>query len=655
MFFIYYFKDWLIGKLSFLTAGMPIGKLNFFSLFLSRTGKFSSRLSVLKKTPPAIRECFPPEDRTADKEETTVPDYDFISALEATCKNVEPDFIRMGQKLEAIYADTAELTRKISETVSHIGGESDENLLGRVEQLTKETLENLKNCHTRVSRSLNHVKAFIGHLGELYTLCSAGKKTATFLGVVGFNIGVESSRSSESYQMFNVVSRQIRDLAGKIMTIADSIRKDAETTRAAQLALYDKIYDDFNSLCSLTDEVREAVQASVQEIEQLMAISVQTLEQAGGHSREISRQVGEIVAGIQIHDSMSQRVNHIIAALYDVGNLCAENREPDRAGLAYSVVGLQAAQLKQIIADIDHTFLKSTEAFGRIHSEIDRLAYSFSNFGLGNGEADSQDMFIRLRSAMLHIHELFTRGNTLAERIQEMAARTSETADRLSVHVEGVREISFETHLVSINAIVKSAHLDSKGRILEVLSHEVKTLSDQSDKFANNVSELLEAISAAVRKTGIAGAEEMPCSRGSEVSLESGIQDISEVYDKFKANSSEAFHHSETLKTDISRMIAELDFFPELVRELTELMYRLEDAEAVLLHRKEEKTGNITDEVNSLARRYTMRQERNVHKQVVALPAPDDYDSHISPPLTSPGHEPENEDEDDLGDNVELF
>ena len=621
VFFIYCLRDWLLEKLFLNTA---------------------------KKQKKAESGCTEPVPSVCE----TVPDYDFISALEAACKNVEPDFIRMGQKLEAVYAETSELTEKISETVRHIGGESDENLLVRVEQLTKETLENLGNCHTRVSRSLNHVKAFIGHLGELYTLCAAGKKIATFLGVVGFNIGVESSRSSESWNMFNVVSRQIRDLARKIVTIAGSIRKDAETTRAGQIVLYEKISDDFKQLCSLTDEARQAVQDSVREIEQLMAVSVQTLEQAGVHSREISGQVGEIVAGIQIHDSMSQRVNHIIAALYDVGPLCKENSEPDRADIAYSVVSLQSAQMKQIIADIELCYLKSTEAFGRIHSEIDRLAYSLSNFGVGSGELGSHDMFLRLRSAMLHLYELFTQGNILADRIQEMAARTSETADRLSVHVEGVREISFETHLVSLNAIVKSAHLDSKGRILEVLAHEVKTLSDQSDRFANQVSEILEAISAAVRKTGIHsqnGTKERPCSRGAEITLESGIQDISEVYDKFKANSSEAFHHSETLKTAISQMIADLDFFPALVKELTELLYRLEDAEALLHNRKEHKTATHGAEMNTLAKRYTMRQERNVHKQIVARPATDDDESHPSLPRTPPDKE------DDLGDNVELF
>ncbi len=619
VFFIYYLRDWLLEKLSLNTA---------------------------KKQKKAESGCTEPAPSVCE----TVPDYDFISALEAACKNVEPDFIRMGQKLEAVYAETAELTDKISETVLHIGGESDENLLVRVEHLTKETLENLRNCHTRVSLSLNHVKAFIGHLGELYTLCAAGKKIATFLGVVGFNIGVESSRSSESWNMFNVVSRQIRDLAQKIVTIAGSIRKDAETTRAGQIVLYEKISDDFKQLCSLTDEVRQAVQDSVKEIEQLMAVSVQTMEQAGAHSREISGQVGEIVAGIQIHDSMSQRVNHIIAALYDVGPLCKENSEPDRADIAYSVVSLQSAQMKQIIADVDKCFRKSTEAFGRIHSEIDRLAYSLSNFGVG--EAGSQDMFLRLRSAMLHLHELFRQGNILADRIQEMASRTSETADRLSVHVEGVREISFETHLVSLNAIVKSAHLDSKGRILEVLAHEVKTLSDQSDRFANQVSEILEAIFSAVRKTGIRsqnGAKEMPCSRGAEITLESGIQDISEVYDKFKANSSEAFHHSETLKTAISQMIADLDFFPALIKELTELLYRLEDAEALLHNRKEQESGSKRAEMNTLAKRYTMRQERNVHKQIVARPVPDEDDGHLSLPRTPPDKE------DDLGDNVELF
>ena len=71
--------------------------------------------------------------------------------------------------------------------------------------------------------------------------------------------------------------------------------------------------------------------------------------------------------------------------------------------------------------------------------------------------------------------------------------------DTLTVSADSVQDINFEIHLLSLNAAIKSAHIGSEGRALEVLAHAVKGLSDQSNGFVARINGLVEKIIAASR------------------------------------------------------------------------------------------------------------------------------------------------------------
>lgn len=482
-----------------------------------------------------------------------------------------------------------------------------------------------------------------------------------FLRVVGLNIGVESSRSAQFVDMFTVVSHETLHLSEKIIKIGENIREDAEATRNSQMAVHDKISDALSQLRKVADGAQEAVKNSGREIEQLMRFSLEVLEQAGAHTQEVSHQIGEIVAGIQIHDSMSQRISHIINALYDVEQFCAEkpsdHKDTKKFCDAYTIVGIQCAQLKQTISDIEKVYDKSLRAFGKIHEEVGRLIHSLSGFGLSGSDNGSSLEFEVLQSALLDLHQLLSQGTGLVEGIHATALEASETTARLSGYIEHVREISFETHLVALNAIVKALHLGEGGRTLEVLAGEVKSLSDQSNLFATRVAEILESVSASVQAMGTCYIGE---ARGTENngSLDMGIQDITRAYEQYRTDSSALFQRAETLNDAITKIISTLDFLPALAEELRGQLRQLEDFARMIEHRVGEDFEKLSSETKKLAKRYTMRQERGIHEK---------YIKQKDIPILVREEESEQEhgkkkdhveivpDKDDIGDNVELF
>jgi len=578
--------------------------------------------------------------------------------MEKACKDTEPDFIHLGQTLEQVYSDATALTRQTLDTVAQIGGKADESVLLRIEQLTKGSLSELEDSHLQVKAKLGHVTQVIGYLNDFHSICSVIERIAMFLRVVGFNMGVECSRSLRSSEMFTVVSHEILLLSDKIIKIARSIRKDAKKTRTDQIRAHGWISRDLRQLRNLAYDTQKAVQHSVREIEQLMKLSLETLKTAGEHTREISDQVGEIVMGIQIHDSMSQRIAHIVSALQEAEDRCKKTGETEFE-VTYSIVKLQNAQLAQTISEVDGAYGNTIAAFGKIHGEIDYLTQNLSRFGpsQSQGEAilekQANDPFKRLQSALSHLRSLLDRGGEMVRRIQDKAVKASEISARLSDHMACVQDISFETHLVALNAIVKAAHLGRSGRTLEVLSTEVKVLSGQTDSFVKNVEKILESISASVWQMRIRPLDQANEneSTGGSGSLEEGIREISHAYKQFQTDSQEAFQNAEALKNSISDITANLAFLPNLSDKLSEYHQQLEDMGNALAIQSGELATAASEETNKLADKYTMQQERGVHKQILGPM------EHLISDIESelPQEDMDLDDDDDMGDNVELF
>ena len=622
-------------------------------------------------------------------------------SLKEIYESLDPRFMQIGGKLQSIHSEATQLTEQTLKSARLIGSESGEGILADIGSLTRESLAELQNCRVDVSDSMGRINAVAGHLGDLYAKCSVIEKIAMSLKVVILNIAVESSRSAESTDMFSDFVKDIKKLAEEIMAISEKIRDDCKKEQKGQIFIHKEISGSLSQLIDLAADAEEAVQSAVLEIEHLMGLSVKALEDVSAHSKEISFQVEKIVMAIQFHDITRQQVEHVIESLRDVESLCAgetSGAEPrtdknDALNRAHSILRLQASQLNKTRSEIDAAYYQIMSAFEVIGSEVGRLVVGASGFGRNKADGDiTEDPFAALKSALLHLNPLLGQGYDLRNRMQERAVQASSTSSRLSHYVGQVRGISDGLHLKALNAIVKTAHLNGRGRTLEVLAQEVNRLSDQSNEFVPNVVDILDTITALTRELVGESPVCRACTGRSEVtgetqaaggeakmSIDAGIQDISSVYDRFREDSSVALERSQTLQTAILQAKSDLCFLPELTDQLTAHTGELEkmvESLSPYIDRKK----MTQKEVDEFIQRYTMESERAVHKQIIegtdefkAEEANVETSSCEAEPLmtrsrTEPGNESElfaetavekdedkDEDEDELGDNVELF
>ncbi|MCP4350054.1 MAG: hypothetical protein GY795_31630 [Desulfobacterales bacterium] len=584
-------------------------------------------------------------------------------SLEAIIKNAEPRFLKIGQELEALYFDANELAQLTARAANSIGGESDENLLNIVGKLARQALEELQSCRSGIAESLDNIDEGAGHLDNLCNICSVIEKTGIFLHVVGLNMGVESSRSKEASEMFEVLVNEVKQLAQRVLDISRNIYDDSRSARARQLSAQSKILKGLDELSRLNEVAEKTVQNTVEEIRNIMKLSLNALERTSIHSKEISRQVSEIVVAIQFHDITRQQIEHIVHTLREWADILSRQKsshfsiKPGKTfrtgkaktlGSAHAILRLQAVQLTQVIEEIVAAYRKSVQAFEKLGNQVGELVTDVSV--LNSAENGKQENRIELRiealkSDLQHLRILQEQGHSLKSQIGETAEQVSETASNLSHHISQVQGISLDLHLKALNAIVKSERLKGEGRTFEILAQKVSELSKQSNEFVADVVKILEAIIGLAKGLQIGSYSEM-C----QFDMIEWNSEISCAYDQFIMDSSKALQDSGSLQEATFQTKSDLFFLHDLADELTMHLGELEKGVTGLESWAGKDHHSVKAEIRQVAGRYTMKRERDIHGQYIEGGKP----AKLPEPMPSAEDNNTKEDED-LGDNVELF
>lgn len=618
------------------------------------------------------------------------------ASLRDTSEGTETNFLETGQKLQTIYMDTTGLTRHVRETTQQLTGTGDENMLSKIAALVDNARNELDRHQAHATTSLAPIKAVINHLANLYRACDQIDRIALNLRVVGLNIGIESTRSEESLDMFTVVSEEIIDLSDKVIVTSESIREEARTAGDEQENALEKISGGLCQLQSLSSDASKAVNEAVDEIENCMQTATEVFDQAGNRFDDISRQVGEIVTGIQFHDSMRQRIEHISDALMEMNQQITKKPSGGgsshsitaRWGEAHAVAALQTLQLGDVIEGIGQVYRQSATAFEGIGNEMEDLSQSIDGVcreTTGDGSfknTETRDPFERLIGVLDHLKHLIGQANQLAEQIEENVLKAAEIGRRFSRYVKEVEAISFETHIKALNTIVKSARLGHQGQTLEVLAQEMNLLSKETDEFVAYVEENLQQVGTSAEKLkhqagGTSDPSDTDHQRRDHAvdKLTIEIDELAEIKNQIKEQLGAAAQRSEAITTDIEAVLNGLDFLPRLSDDMTCHLEYLEGVIRPLQPFGEKFQKSPESDSGKLAAVYTMQRERDIHGKLFsdqdnsqheteALPvgAPSNmstedqtWDASTIELFDNVGEETEEDEHRDLGDNVELF
>jgi methyl-accepting chemotaxis protein len=187
---------------------------------------------------------------------------------------------------------------------------------------------------------------------------------------------------------------------------------------------------------------------------------------------------------------MTERLREIVAALKTSSTelASAAERLSDHARAQTATLARQAAGVSETSATTRELEQTSSVAASRAASVLDvaRRAAEMSSTGQSAAEASVEG----LRRIQASVQEILGRSSRLLDQTQQV-----------SDVVETVRDLSVQSHVLSMNASIEAARAGEAGKGFGVVAAEVRALAEQSGQSAGRIAKIVEDIVGAVRAT----------------------------------------------------------------------------------------------------------------------------------------------------------
>lgn len=612
----------------------------------------------------------------------------FLEAHRLVPIHSEPEFMGLGGFLQSIHGAAEEMTGLIQETIALLGVDRDQpeaegRVLSDLRQLSANALEELAASRREIAGNLGLIRTIGKHLEGLSGHGETLRKIGLHLGVVGLNIGVESVRSPAGRELFGEIAPEVRQVAGKIHTLAEEIDHDSRHRRREQEKISHAIAIDLQTLEQLAGRAEQTIKVTLDQAETATGTTLAALKRAETHGSAIAAQLSGLIMEMQLHDSISQRIAHVVTNLEELmselNQMVGSEPAAGRLAAMRRVVDLQADQLDRIIDEVRTAAVNSRQAFTEIARHLAQLqqacqrqpdpdgrtpdnaaAPAFPAGGTTNKPepAGAKDPIKPLLAALRHLHELLTQSNRMTQRLNSGARTTAEMSTRLSERMRQIETIRLEIHLKALNTIVMSARLGDEGLGMEVLAQETKRLSDSAHQFVDAAALLHREISTAAQNLHLQRPEQAAATSDGR-----NLRELTVSLEQFSLRSANAacagiaeVHHG---LQEADRQLAFLDRLADAIGADREQLVEISGLLA-RLSRGAEATFNA-EETGRLEQLYTMEKERELHQAHLESDSrPTKPGSNANPATPAPkkgaaGTERNQAGGAGLDDNIELF
>jgi hypothetical protein len=510
---------------------------------------------------------------------------------------IDGAFVSAGDKL----AECAGILSRLTSTFEALPAELESpelaaatNRLAVVGRRARAIADALATEQTDIAR-LVQVVASAGHpIDEL-------RRQVKMMSIVAINARVTAAGIVTDTDDFDVFTTDIAKLSN---SAAEAIAEFARTYQQLSAVVREAsnargVFETTHraTLAALADELETGLADVTAQRQRSIEISGDT----GRISRDIEARVATAVMALQVGDATRQRVEHVEAALRDLADLEAEAIPP--------VAELQRLQLASAREALSTEMTSGEAALGDLARDATRALAQVRDTHGALASSGLASLHGALQKAVVVLRDY----ETEREKLDKVANAVAETVRVLLGHVEAVQDVEYEMRLVSLNAAVKCAQLGPRGRALDVISTQLRSLTGETVVSAHSAVERLnEAASVAAAFTAATGSDARQRVGAMEQEAASGL-------DLLRA-----------IGTRMASALKDLDRDgPIITRRLTQAMHdfgqhdaiseALSDVEITITGFAGEGDAPA-DFLAALRKRYTMDTERRIHDGFVGAP-----------------------------------
>ena len=185
--------------------------------------------------------------------------------------------------------------------------------------------------------------------------------------------------------------------------------------------------------------------------------------------------------------STANELNEAVANVDELSNNSAEGT--DQIAQAVNELATSAQSMAESVQDANTTVVEMGES-------IDRITEA-----LGSMNSASDKSMDANSTTVEYMGKLNDASNRSAKTVEEISDKVSEcnaAAEKIQVATVAISEIASQTNLLSLNASIEAARAGEAGRGFAVVASEIQSLADQSSKFAKDIQDVTNEITAKV-------------------------------------------------------------------------------------------------------------------------------------------------------------
>lgn len=560
------------------------------------------------------------------------------TSLRQASPQLEQRFLALAAELEAMSRLGEEFVNQVETLVSlATGKDCDHSAFADGVSLIGQTTDFLAECERETVRVLERLQGYQAQVERLLGIESELERTMLPLKFVQTLFRVESAPLGAVVQQgFCSLTEEIEALHLQVREIFGTKFQQLEATRRIIGEVVTQLEEHARLLRQITTTHRARIQSSLATLQAEMTANQERDLSLGVVSKEIAREVGQVVIGVQFQDIVSQKLEHVLAALPRIEERYSEFQSARDSAAAreplqylHQCCRLEARQLqsaRQELARAEVTIQGGIERVRARLAQMDSQCLSLEEFKLLTVSFDGtvQVLIETIEEVRRLIDATVAGASGAYERLCPLGGLASDLTGF-------VRLMSGRTHLLGLNAQIQAAQvaIDARGTGLEVIAARASEICDETNRISEEAARQLDLLANGLAECVAAFGEQRANGLAQQSVLnERGRSEEAKLH-AFRDQALETLqaigNSLDGLRAQTTRTVETIQFtsFHELV--LPALGGPLD----ALADEAEQWLGaegiGVADAslVESLRRDYTMASEREVLDQLVAAPAND--------------------------------
>lgn len=543
-----------------------------------------------------------------------------LSHLEQARGAIEGRFLEVSDVLSRIVDGANVLIDSLDRTRDRLTGDT---VRAATNQLTDASMR-LRSLPESLRERRDRIGDLMRAGGDLTVHIEDMRQHLAYLRVFGVNIKITSGGIAAAGPEFAIFAQEICDCIelgrGQLDTFRADLAKLDEVLSAA-VAHEERL----RRRCEeLVPAIPDALVSEASAVSAHQATVAEISSNVGELARGLRKKIGAVLGALQIGDITRQRIEHVQHGLVLLETFAEAQALPAeaRARLDGFMRRLLAAQLAATTRDFQTEVSRIGHNVSAIAGDADQIM-RLRDHAQGRA-ADGEGSFLAGLEASLVQASALVQDIDAGERLAEEVSRSAASAAHaLATQIQAIQNMRADVQMMALNTTLKCARIGETGKPLGVIAIELRQHAGHLEMSAARTLAALEGLSMS------AGASAGHDAEGGATlvagALQSAVERFRTTGEEIDGDLAAAAREGEGVVDLLRRAVARFDFHGHVGSYLDKAVSEL-DAGAGDNGPLDDLMPVLGPMLQSLARTYTMVQEREVHAAMTAdlgeLPEP---------------------------------